>query len=1080
MTAAVQRTDATPDPATSGTRDGSKADAVLPIGAVASMLHRRIVDDRATPILYIARSSARAEALARLLKLFGGELTAAVFPRWDGSPADAIPPSAQAMGRRMSVLRWLLDRDNRPRVVVATPEAVLRRVPPRSIWKSIHLEFRPGDRIEPEAVRDDLEAIGYQFDERVDEPGEAVLRGLVIEVFPAAAPRPCRIEIAEGTIVDIRSYDPVTQRSVHDVEQLIVDPASETLAHLEAAEKVAAGRETLFDYLDDAQLLIEEGALRRGVDVLSALEEAEGGAAFLSEQEWDARVSVAMPAPNMAGGTIEVPAFAREQDPLAAFTRFLEPLSKKNYRLVLAGPEGQVLQLWRRRVERALGARLEPVQDWDAVRALKPDQPSLLVGPVEQGFLDHEEKIACVTLRDLAGQAAGPRSRGFGANQLVDTQLRFGDVVVHIDHGLGILEGIETADDGNGGAEVMRLRYADDAVLLVPLKDIGLIWRYGGPEADVALDRLKGSAWIKRRDETMKAIAGTAKRMVAALKQRAERRAKPLRPDRLQFERFCASFPFTLTDDQADAAEAVAADLAAGRPMNRLLCGDVGFGKTEIALRAVAAAVFSGRQAAIVAPTTVLARQHFDVFRRRFARHGVKVEMLSRLNTTAEAKAVKSGLADGSIRAVVARHAICGKDVAFDDLALVVVDEEQRFGSRHKKIMRTLAPDLHFLSMTATPIPRTLQAGFVGLTDLSVIATPPRRRLPVRTAIVAFSAETVGKALLAEKERGGLSFVVCPRIEDLEPIAQRLREMVPQLSTIVLHGAMKPADVDRSMLDFAAGKGDILLATNIIESGLDVPAANTMIVYNPDRFGLAQLHQLRGRVGRGVRRATMLMALEPGAELSDHAKRRLEVLEELSSLGAGFDISSRDLDIRGAGELLGDEQAGHLQAIGVALYRRLLEHALAEVQGLNNHAQSRADIELGITFSIPAAYIPQAELRIELAAALDRVEDEAALEAIRADFSDRFGEIPAELQVGFSLAALRLRATMLGIRKLDGGPKAVAATFAPSRRAEVKKRIAAAKDEALCWSNDRLLLQRETDGVDDRLRAAESLLDSIT
>src|SRR5690606_41580938 len=262
-----------------------------------------------------------------------------------------------------------------------------------------------------------------------------------------------------------------------------------------------------------------------------------------------------------------------DQDPLAALTRFLEPLSKKSYRLVLAGANGQVLQLWRRRVERALGARLEPVQDWDAVRALKPDQPLLLVGPVEQGFLDHEEKIACVTLRDLAGQATGPRSRGFGINQLVDTQLRFGDVVVHIDHGLGILEGIETADDGNGGAEVMRLRYADDAVLLVPFKDIGLIGRYGGPEADVALGSLKGSACVKRRDETMKAIAGTAKRMVAALEQRAERRAKPLRPDRLQFERFCASFPFTLTDDQADAAEAVTADLAGGRPMDRLLCG---------------------------------------------------------------------------------------------------------------------------------------------------------------------------------------------------------------------------------------------------------------------------------------------------------------------------------------------------------------------------------------------------------------------------------------------------------------------------------------------------------------------------
>jgi transcription-repair coupling factor (superfamily II helicase) len=1079
----LKQTASDPHPSQNSSSDAqadSSADLVLPIGAVASELHRRVGHDHASPILYIARNTARAEALTDHLKLFGGELTAAVFPRWDGSAADAIPPSAQAMGRRMSVLRWLLDRENRPRVIVATPEAVLRRVPPRSIWKSIHLEFRPGDRIEPEDVQSRLEAIGYRFDERVDEPGEAVLRGLVIEVFPAAAPRPCRIEIAEGQIVDIRSYDPLTQRSVHDVEQLIVDPASETFAAPgEAPEAGQSARETLFDYLDDAELLIEERAGQRGLDVLSALEEAEGAAVLLSETEWRAKVKDADVAPSTSGKRSDIPHFARERDPLGAFRRFIEPLKKSNYRIVLAGAEGQVLRLWGRRLERALGGKLTPVQDWEAVRAASPDQPSLLAGPVEQGFLDHNEKIACIALRDLAGQAAGPRSRGFAVSQLVDTHLRFGDVVVHLEYGLGVLEGLETTGDGEGEAEVLRLRYADDAVLLVPLGDIGLIWRYGGPEADVALDRLKGGGWIKRRDETMKAIAETAKRMVHALEERSKRRAKPLRPDRLQFERFCASFPFALTDDQAAAAEAVADDLAAGRPMDRLLCGDVGFGKTEIALRAAAAAVFAGRQAAIVAPTTVLARQHFDVFRRRFARHGVEVAMLSRLNTATEAKAVKAGLADGSIRVVVATHAICGKDVTFDDLALVVVDEEQRFGSRHKKIMRSLAPDLHFLSMTATPIPRTLQAGFIGLTDLSVIATPPRRRLPVRTARVPFTAETVGKALLAERARGGQSFVVCPRIEDLEPIARRLQDMVPQLSRIVLHGAMKPAEVDKAMLDFAAGKGDILLATNIIESGLDVPAANTMIVYNPDRFGLSQLHQLRGRVGRGVQRATMLMTLDPDAELSDNAQRRLEVLEELSSLGAGFDISSRDLDIRGAGELLGDEQAGHLQAIGVALYRRLLEHALAEVQGQNKNQHQRADVELGITFAIPATYIPQPELRIELAAALDRVEDEAALEAIRADFSDRFGEIPPELQIGFNLAALRLRATMLGIRKLDGGPKAIAATLSRSKRAEVKKRIASLKDEALCWSRDRLILQRETDGVDARLQAAECLLDSI-
>lgn len=1052
-----------------------RTQVLLPVGAVASFLHRRVSQKAAAPMLYFARSTSRAEAITALLRLFGGDLSAAIFPRWDGSVADGIPPSPEAMGRRMSVLRWLLDRENRPRIIVTTPEAALRRVPPRSIWKSIHLEFRTGDRIEAKEVQKRLEAIGYWFDERVDEPGEAVLRGQVIEVFPAAAPRPCRIEIADGRIAAIRSYDPVTQRSVHDTEHLIVDPATETF---DADSEASNEGETIFDYLDDAELIIEEGAGRRARDVLSAFEADGDAAAYLSWDEWNQRTQAAIDAAAEATTAADVPAFARDSNPLAAFKRFAEPLRDQGYRLVLAGPEGHALRLWKRRVERALEARLTSVEDWDAVRQASSDQLSFLAQPIEQGFIDHEEQIACVALRDLAGQAARQPGRELGTAQIADAQLRFGDVVVHLEYGLGVLEGLEPAG-GEEEAEVLRLRYADDAVLLVPLKDIGLIWRYGGAESDVALDRLKGGNWIQRRDRTMQDIGETAIRMIAALEERAERRAKPLQPDRLEFERFCASFPFNLTEDQAAAAEAIAQDLASGRPMDRLLCGDVGFGKTEIALRAIAAAVFSGRQAIIVAPTTVLARQHFDVFRKRFARHGIEVAMLSRLNTPAEAREVKAGLIDGSIRVVVATHAICGKDIGFEDLALVVIDEEQRFGTRHKKQIRSLAPDLHFLSMTATPIPRTLQAGLVGLTEISIIATPPRRRRPVRTATVSFSAETVGKALLAERERGGQSFVVCPRIEDLEPVAQRLRELVPDLSLTVLHGSMKPADVDRSMLAFAAGQSDILLATNIIESGIDVPAANTMIVYGPDRFGLAQLHQLRGRVGRGVQRATMLMVVEPDAELSSTAKRRLDTLEETASLGAGFEISSRDLDMRGAGELLGEEQAGHLQVIGVGLYRRLLERALAQVQGRDVEGEHRADVELGITFGIPASYIPQPEMRIELAAALDKVEDEAALRSVREEFTDRFGTLPPTLEAGYRLAEIRLRATMLGIRKLDGGPQAVAATLAPKEWARLKKQLAKNKDQEIACSEDRLILRRATDSDDDRFAAAESLLEIV-
>lgn len=1047
---------------------------VLPAGAVASILCRLAGSNPARPILYVTPSTHRAQSLTALLKVLGGDNSAAFFPRWDGSVADRIAPSPEATGQRMSLLRRLVDPEHRPQIIVTTPEAALRRVPPRTIWKGIHLEFRAGDSVEAEEVQQRLEATGYRFDERVDEPGEAVLRGQVIEVFPAAAPRPFRVEIADGRIASIRSYDPATQRSVHDVEDLIVDPMTETFP---AGGDEPPEMETIFDYLDDAQLIVEEGVARRAWDTLAAFEEDGDAAAYLSWEEWTSRTRSAADAPAGPEAGAAVPSFARDSDPLAAFKRFAATFRDTGYRFVLAGPDGSLLRLWTRRVERALEASLTERENWDAVREASPGQASLLTQPIEQGFIDHEDKIACIALRDLAGQSARQPARHLQPAWMLDAQMRFGDVVVHVEYGLGILEDLEPAG-GDDDAEVLRLRYADDAVLLVPLKDIGLIWRYGGSEADVALDRLKGGNWIERRDKTMKAIGETATRMVSALEERAGRRAPPLRPDRVDFERFCASFPFNLTEDQVAAADAVADDLASGRPMDRLLCGDVGFGKTEIAMRAIAAAVFSGRQAAIVAPTTVLARQHFEVFRKRFRRQGIEVAMLSRLNTPAQARRVKAGLADGSIRVVIATHAICGKGVGFEDLALVVIDEEQRFGTRHKTLVRSLAPDLHVLSMTATPIPRTLQAGFVGLTDISIIATAPRRRRPVRTATVPSGAAGVGKALLAEKARGGQSFVVCPRIEDLEPVARRLGELVPDLSLTALHGAMKPAEVDRSMLTFSAGHSDILLATNIIESGIDVPTANTMIVFNPDRFGLAQLHQLRGRVGRGVQRATMLMVVEPDANLSETAGRRLRTLEEAASLGAGFDISSRDLDMRGAGDLMGKEQAGHLQVIGVGLYRRMLERALARIQGKLVDEAQPADVELGLIFAIPASYIPQPETRIELAAALDQVQDEAALQSVREEFTDRFGTLPPSLQTGFRLAQIRLRATMLSIQKLEGGPQGIAATFAHRDLARLKRQMADRKDPDVVCS-DRLLLRRATGTADERLAATESLLELV-
>ncbi len=1065
-----------------------------PVGAVAATIARLAARPNARPILYVARDSTRARDIHAVLAVLTGAERSCLFPRWDGYPADGVPPSVAAVGRRMSVLRWLLDQEKRPAAVVATAAALMRRVPPRHVWDDVHIEFRVGDPIEIAGIEKRLARIGYVLDERCDEPGEAAIHGRVVEVFPAAAPRPCRIEHEDGIIRSIRSFDPVTQRSVAETEHLIVDPAAERVGEFEedaagakpSLDDLYGGSQTVFDYLPDADIVLETEADRSASAFHASLDEADRGRTrdFLSDREWETsvaeRLSAVVEDARPQDEDAHVPMLAAENDPLEALAAFAEPLRKRGYRIVLAAPKGGESELWGRRVARALRVKTVRAGDWTDVLGAEPGAFLRFDAEIAEGFVAHEDKVVVVTLRHLAGRSrVENRSAAEDVFRRNDDVFGIGDAVVHVDHGVGILEGLETVGGEGGEDEAIRLRFADDATLLVPMHEIGALWRYGGEGTDISLDKLKGDTWIAKRNRIVGEISATASRMVERLKEKESARAEPLFPDRVSFERFCERFAHDLTPGQVRATDAILADLRSGRPMDRLLCGDVGFGKTEVALRAVAAAALSGRQVVVVAPTTVLARQHFEVFARRFAKDGLEIALLSRLQSTKEAREIRERVADGTIRILVATHAVCGKDVAFDDLALVVIDEEQRFGSRHKDAVRRLAPDLHVLSMTATPIPRTLQAAFVGLHDISVIETPPVRRRPIRTRVVPFDGEAIGEALLAERARGGQSYVVCPRIEDIEPMAERLRALVPDLAIASLHGEMAPADVEQTMIDFAAGDGDVLLATNIIESGLDVTAANTMVVYRPDRFGLAQLHQLRGRVGRGSRRGTVLLAIEPGAELTEAAEQRLATLERLTALGSGFDISARDLDLRGAGELLGEEQAGHLQLIGVSLYRRTLERALKTARGEEAGDDWRCELNIGIAGTIPADHVPEPELRLELAVALDRAEDETALTRLRTEITDRFGPIPPALDASFRLAALRLRATTLGVRRLDAGPKAVAASFSLDDAKVLKRRIRPKKDGTLRWSELRLISDRASDGEEERWATVEELLDRI-
>ncbi|WP_062114219.1 transcription-repair coupling factor [Aureimonas sp. AU40] len=1087
----------------------SNVDALTPLhplGATAALIRDRAAEIKTRPLVYVAQTVRRAKELMAILEAFDPGRPMAFFPPWDCLPYDGSSPSRSVMGQRMGVLRWLTNRDNKPDIVLTTGEALLHRVPPARIWSGLHREFRVGDPIDIGEVEAFLRGVGYVFDDRVDEPGEAAIRGRVIDFFPAASPLPCRIEHEEGRVTAIRSYDPVTQRTLASSDMLIVDPASEVpgAAPPPGGESVGrehwlcqhyeGGLETVFDYVGDAAILLEDGVDLRVSSFLETVatgfEEASQSKnrhrppkperMYLGADEWQAMVGGRLDATineDAGDDDFELPRFAAEDAPWRALDGLLSEEAAGST-VILAAPNAALLAEWSRRFRRNLGRPVKLGATWDGAMKAKPGASLGLVLPVSQGFRVPGHKALVVTVQDIGGLAA-VASRADRASPLVpaDAMFSIGDALVHLDHGIGLLEGLSEVEQDGTKRDTIRLRYADDATLLVPVREVGALWRYGGAGTGVTLDKLKGGNWIERRNKLLQAVHATAEGLVAMAREKAERRCAPSKPDRRDFERFCGRFPHELSDDQALAVDTVLSDLASGKPMDRLVCGDVGFGKTEVALRAAAAVAFSGRQVAIVAPTTVLAQQHARTVARRFANFGIEVAQLSRLSTPAEAKRVKAGLADGSIRVVVGTHAVGGKGVRFADLGLMVIDEEQRFGAKQKATLRALGEDAHLLTLTATPIPRTLQASFVGLNDLSIVATPPVLRQPIQTVVAPFEDDRVRDALYREKRRGGQSFVVCPRVEDIEPMRARLQRIAPDLQFAVVHGQLPADEVDETMLGFTEGQGDVLLATNIIESGLDVPAANTMIVWHPDRFGLAQLHQLRGRVGRGSRRGVAYLLTEPGRPLPPETDRRLRTLEALNRLGAGFEISARDMDLRGAGELLGEEQAGHLQFVGLALYRHVLQRALAVAKGASVIDEWMPEVALGVAGRIPDDYVPDEETRINLYAEIDRARDRASLGALASDIEDRFGKPPAPARTLLMLAEARVRCAELGIAKLAAGPKGVAATFRTKPDAEGARTRKLPADWK--WTDMKLVYPVATASVAERFEAATALFDRV-
>ncbi len=726
---------------------------------------------------------------------------------------------------------------------------------------------------------------------------------------------------------------------------------------------------------------------------------------------------------------------------------------------------------------------LAHAESWQAVSETKAPMMTAVLG-LETGF--ETPDAAFISEQDILGDRLVRRGRKKRAENFLTEAagLSLGDLVVHVEHGIGRYQGLKTLEVQGAPHDCLFLEYHGGDKLFLPVENIELLSRFGSDDTGVQLDKLGGAAWQGRKAKMRARVKMLAEQLIAIAAKRAMRKSDAISPGVGPFEEFCARFPYAETEDQENAIADVVEDFAKGQPMDRLVCGDVGFGKTEVALRAAFIMAMTGRQVAVIAPTTLLARQHAKNFTERFKGFPLNVAQLSRMVGASEAKAAKEGIADGRVDIIVGTHALLQKSIKFRDLGLVIVDEEQHFGVKHKERLKEYRADTHVLTLSATPIPRTLQLAMSGIRDLSLIATPPVDRLAVRTTVGPFDPVVARETLLREHYRGGQSFYVAPRIADLDDIAEFLRDELPELKFKVAHGQMGAGELEDIMTAFYEGKFDVLVSTTIIESGLDIPTANTMLIHRADMFGLGQLYQLRGRVGRSKQRAYAYLTTSPRKKLTPAAERRLKVMQSLDTLGAGFTLASHDLDIRGAGNLLGEEQSGHVKEVGVELYQHMLEEAVAELRegGAAREEQWSPQINIGAAVLIPEGYVADLDVRMALYRRLGDVKAQEEIDAFAAELVDRFGPMPSEVEHLLEIVAIKGVCRRAGIAKIDSGPKGAVISFYKDQFANVTGLIEFVSTSPLdvkLRPDQKFVIRQEWAGEKARLKGAKKIAETI-
>ncbi|CAN5675836.1 transcription-repair coupling factor [soil metagenome] len=977
------------------------------------------------------------------------------FPSHEVDPYRGLAPHFDIASARARALHALASPSRSVRLIVASAAALLPRISAPERLTSVSLTLVPGQEIPPLDLGDLLSAAGYTRQDPVDQSGEFCVRGGVVDFFPAGARQPLRLEFMGDTIESIREYDAATQRSIASLDQTSIEPLQELIGVAEEDQDRPA---TLFDYLR---------AGPRPLILVSEPDDVKVHGEKLTAQlhaSYEDAVRKGMQVPPPSGIIVEWPQVTEWLQGATGLDTLdiASPSADAQSVHVSCQPAiefGGRIQDWVADVRRAreagdtvifvansagMGERtVELLGDYDVLavpieRAEDVQRTPVLVctGYLSKGFRLPEAGLQLWAETDVFEEERKAHDRRQSTSRafLSDFRdLKVGDLVVHVDHGIGVFVGLKRIEVGADPQEFMELRYAADDKLFVPVERLDLVQRFTGA-ARPGLDRLGGTTWEKAKTRVKKAMRDMAEEL---LKLYAARKAVPghaFSPDSHWQQEFEDAFEWDLTPDQQTAVADIKGDMELPTPMDRLLCGDVGYGKTEVAMRAAFKAVMDGKQVALLAPTTVLAFQHLKTLKNRFAAFPVRADMVSRFRTKAEQKATLDDLAAGKVEIIVGTHRLLSKDVQFRDLGLLVVDEEQRFGVAHKEKIKGLRKRVDVLTMTATPIPRTLNMSLAGIRDMSIIETPPKDRLSIQTNVVKFDQAVISQAITTEMERGGQVYFVHNRVESIYSLGALITRLVPQARLAIAHGQMGENALERVMVDFVAHKYDVLLATTIIENGLDIPNANTMLVNRADRYGLSQLYQLRGRVGRSDRRAYAYMLVPPEEGLSPVARKRLAAIREFSDLGSGFRVAALDLEIRGAGNLLGGEQSGHIEAVGFDVYMKLLETTIKELKGEDLEDDVRANVNLRVDLRIDDAYIPDMNQRLTVYRRMAAVRTDAELDRLMDEVRDRYGAPPSSVLNLAEYAAIRLLADRIGLESVDREGGMVILKFRPDAR----------------------------------------------